>query len=786
MSSSTDPAAEPWLDDTAAVSSVADLAAMLRALRRREARQRRGDELTYHQLAERTGWPVSTIGEYLAGSSLPSTARFDILVQLLGARGAELQALCGARDRVAEARRRSERRSPEAAAALSVPAELPATPAHFVGRDDELGRLDLAAISTEPDAARIAVVTGMGGVGKSALALRWAHRVAERFPDGQLFVNLRGYDPVEPVDPTDALAGFLRSLGVSAADIPLDLSGRAARYRTLLSGRRMLIVLDNARDAEQVRPLLPGGPLCMVVVTSRDVLAGTVSTEGAVRIPVEPLLTADSTALLHRLVGDRVDATPESAESLASGCGGLPLAIRIAADVAARRADLPLSELIEDLRDERLRLEVLDTGDARTAMRSVFSWSYRLLSPDGARLFRLFSLPHGPDLSTDAVACLAGLTDARCRRLLAELTRSHMLTETTTDRYAMHDVLRAYAAELAHEVERGPDRGAAVKRFLDRCVGTAAVADRTLHPKRLNTVTVVAGPPDPGFADRIDSPEAAQRWFDQERSTLLAAVPLAVTHGHADHAWQLPWAMATYLDRGGYWHEWAAASAMALEVTTDPAAQAQLRDMLAKAARPLGLLDTALEHYRHALELLEGLGDQFGQAVVHSNLVGVNAEAGRIRQGVEHGRLALALFRDLGNVGGQANALNNLAMGHYLLGEYAQALPAGLESLALTRERGDRHAEADVLDTLGRIHRGLGEHDRAIDYYLQALKLYEETSNRPLAASGWMNLGDAYADVDQHDAARHAWQTSLALLDDLGSPDTAAVRLRLETGTPPR
>src|SRR6185436_16718133 len=267
------------------------------------------------------------------------------------------------------------------------------------------------------------------------------------------------------------------SLGVRPAEVPQDLSERSARYRTLLSQRRVLIVLDNARNAEHVRPLLPSSPLCMVVVTSRDVLAGIVSSEGASRVRVDPLSVRDSTTLLREVAGNRFD-TPEEAELLARHCDGLPLAIRVAAEVAARRADVPLTQLIGDLGDIRIRLDVLDTGETQTTARSVLSWSYRLLSPEGARLFRLFGCAPGPDLSARAVAGLGGLSEAEARRLLNDLSRSPMTTETTPGRYGMHDVLYAYAAELAHAVDREQDRDVAVRRLLDYYLGTAAAADR--------------------------------------------------------------------------------------------------------------------------------------------------------------------------------------------------------------------------------------------------------------------------------------------------------------------
>ncbi|MPZ29228.1 MAG: AfsR family transcriptional regulator, partial [Micromonosporaceae bacterium] len=299
--------------------------------------------------------------------------------------------------------------------------------------------------------------------GKTALAVHWAHRVRDRFPDGQLYVNLRGYDPDQPVAPADALARFLTGLGVAGPDVPLELEDRAARYRSEVAGRRMLVVLDNAATVEQVRPLLPGTGKCLVAVTSRDSLAGLVAVDGAHRLDLDLLPPRDAVALLRRLVGERVDAEPEAALTLVDQCARLPLALRVAAELAASRPAVPLAELVAELSDRQRRLELLDAGgDPHAAVRVVFSWSIRRLSPETARTFRLLGLHPGPDFDPYAAAALADTTLEQAGRELEQLVRAHLIHTTAPARYAMHDLLRIYAIQLVTEEDSDTDRQAAL------------------------------------------------------------------------------------------------------------------------------------------------------------------------------------------------------------------------------------------------------------------------------------------------------------------------------------
>jgi DNA-binding SARP family transcriptional activator len=399
----------------------------------------------------------------------------------------------------------------------ATPRELPADVSAFTGREAELRRLDRLVNGRDAraggaPAAVISAISGTAGVGKTALAIHWAHQVAGRFPDGQLHVNLRGYDPARPLTAADALAVFLRALGVPDEEIPPGEDRRAARYRSLLAGKRMLVVVDNARTAEQVRPLLPGAPTCAMVVTSRDSLAGLVARDGAARLDLDVLPLDDAVGLLRELIGARADADPPAAAELARQCSRLPLALRVAAELAVARPDVPLVDLIAELADEQRRLDVLDAdGDPRTAVSSVFSWSYQHLDPDLARAFRLTSLHPGPDFESQAVAALMATALDRARRMLEALARAHLIHPTGPGRYGMHDLLRVYGRGLTGAEEGEGQAREALARLTDHYVHAAASA--------------MDGPyASVASATALTEPMATTpAWLDEQRALLIAA-----------------------------------------------------------------------------------------------------------------------------------------------------------------------------------------------------------------------------------------------------------------------
>jgi DNA-binding SARP family transcriptional activator len=448
-------------------------------------------------------------------------------------------------------------------AAIPVPAQLPLEAPGFSGRQYELGELHAALPATDSDedeSVPVVVISGTAGVGKTALAVRFGHQVARHFPGGQLYVNLHGVDPGAPMEPAVALRFFLDALGAPPHRIPSGTEGRAALYRSLLDGKRVLIVLDNARNAAQVRPLLPGSPGCLVLVTSRNQMGGLVAAEGAVPLTLDVLSHAEAHEMLARRLGrDRVAAEPEAADEIISSCARLPLALAIAVGRAAGRRTRPLAELAAELRDARgsgLRLDALEPDDAVTDVRAVLSWSYDQLPPTAARMFRLLGLHPGPDISLSAAASLAGMARAEAGSVLRELTRTHMVAEHMPARFAFHDLLRAYAVDQAERHDTAYERRAAVHRVLDHYLHTAMAVSVRFSPHR---APLRLPAPQPGVlpADVADK-EQATAWFDAEVPVLLALIGYADAHGFDGHVWQLAWTLGPFFNRRGRWRDYAA------------------------------------------------------------------------------------------------------------------------------------------------------------------------------------------------------------------------------------
>lgn len=436
------------------------------------------------------------------------------------------------------------------AESLRPPAQLPHDPCGFAGRDDELAALDRASRPATGGAAVVAV-TGTAGVGKTALVTRWGHRARERFPDGQLHLDLYGFSPHDPVTAHDALGMLLRSLGERPDAVPADLDARAARFRTLTDGRRLLVVLDNAAGADQVRPLLPGSAACVTVVTSRDALAGLTAGEGAARVDVGRMSLPDARALLGARLGVPLPAGASRAvDDLVERCARLPLALRVAAERLRGAGPDGVAHLVAALGVERDRLDLLDTGDRRTSVRSVLSWSYRQLAPEQALLFRRsgFHCAHSRHyLDPFCASALLGSTDLpRTRRLIDGLVRCRLLDEAERGRYEMHDLLRIYAAELAAEQE---DAEVATRRILDYYLAAALSAVAWLGAPRPDLRTVL---PEDTLTPPLDGPGQALRWLDAERSALVCATEQALALGHPAHAVDLAATLRAYLADGGH------------------------------------------------------------------------------------------------------------------------------------------------------------------------------------------------------------------------------------------
>ncbi|SEE36623.1 DNA-binding transcriptional activator of the SARP family [Streptomyces sp. 2231.1] len=615
---------------------------------------------------------------------------------------------------------------------VPIPAQLPLAVNHFSGREEQLAELTRRLVTAEgPEAGTAAVVSGVAGIGKTALAVRWAHQMRDSYPDGQLYVDLRGYDPDEPVSAAQALSGFLSALGVPGPEIPLRLDHRAARYRTAVDGRRLLVLLDNAASAAQVRPLLPGSPTCKVVITSRDSLSSLVSLHGAHRVVLDVLSPDEALALLRSLIGPRVDTDRAAATALAEQCGRLPLALRVAAELALSRPLDPLARLVEELRDERRRLDLLDSGDGdpRAAVRAVFSWSYDRLPEQEARLFRLLGLHPGPDADVYAAATLTGGTAERARRSLDALSRAHLVHRSGPGRHAMHDLLRAYAAELTSRHDGAAERDAALTRLLDHCLAASAAAMNVLYPaeRHLRPAVEVPGtglPP-------LRTADECRAWLRAAQHTLVALCSRTEEPGPSRHTVRIATTLHRHYERSGH-------------------------------------LTDALTVHTHALRAARAVGDTRGEVDVLACVGAVHRRLGDYESAHRHHADALSLCRRIGYAAGEARHLTNVGVLHELQGRYRKAAEHHERAVELFRAAGDAHGEADVLNNLGIVQELLEDYQASIERYEQALALYQRTGHTFGEASALGNLGIVLSRLDDHAAAAGRFEQALALFRRLG------------------
>jgi DNA-binding SARP family transcriptional activator/tetratricopeptide (TPR) repeat protein len=638
-----------------------------------------------------------------------------------------------------------------------VPRQLPPPAVHFAGRADELrhldGRLETSGLMV------ISAIGGTAGVGKTALAVHWGHRHADRFPDGQLYVNLRGFDPAgEPMPPADAVRGFLTALGVPAQHIPGEAAEQVALYRSHLADRRMLVVLDNARDAEQVRPLLPGAPGCLVVVTSRDRLAGLVALDGAVPLTLDLLTQREARDLLiERLGRERVERDAAVVDELIELCARLPLAVNIAAAHATLHPTRPLATLVAELRDAHRRLDTLSAGEAAADVRAVFSWSYRTLSPEAARMFRLLGLHPGPDVGLPAAASLVALDQERTVGLLGELIRAHLIAEPVPGRYTFHDLLRAYAADQANAHDNVADRDAALRRLLDFYTHTAHAAERLLAPQRL---LVPLAPAAPGAASlSLVDGQAALEWFDTEHANLMAAQHAAVALGWHDTTWQLAWNLATFHLRRGLSRDdlavWQAADNAAAHLP-DPVTRARIHRRLGVAYGKVGRHADGIGQLEQALSLAGQHGVRTEQAYAHYQLSWAWMERGDDRQAILHATEAAAFFQTLDLPEWEASAHAQISWCLARLGEYDKARLHSEEALRLDGGR-TPDVTADAHIYLGYIDHHTGRHAEAVGHYRRARDLLRSLGHVDEYANTLDKLGHPHVALGQFDEARAVW-----------------------------
>jgi transcriptional regulator with XRE-family HTH domain/tetratricopeptide (TPR) repeat protein len=763
--------------------------------------QRVAAGLTQEDLAERSGVSVRAIADLERGrTKKPYPSSVKALVRALGLpeeTGTDLVARYRAGDGAAQADtgRTGTAQAADAAEGAevngaTVPRQLPTRVPHFAGRAGELaqldGVLDAAASDQAAGATGVAIsaIGGTAGVGKTALALHWAHRVAHRFPDGQLYANLRGFDAGhgKPAEPADVLRGFLDALGVHPERLPADVEGLAGLYRSVLAGRRMLVLLDNAADAAQVRPLLPASPECLVIVTSRRELAALAAGEGARLLQLDVLSEQEANELLvARLGKERAAVEPWAVTELATLCARLPLALSVVVARAAASPKLPLSSLAAELTELGGRLDGLDAGDPAANVRNVLSLSYRYLPETAARIFRLLGLHPGPDISAAAAASLAGVPLAQARVALRDLTRASLLMEVVPGRFAFHDLLRAYAAEQGTPAD---DIETTTRRLLDHYLHTAHAAHRVLYPGReLIDLDACAGGVAP---ETFGGKASALAWLEDEYQVLLKVTDFAARSGFDAHAWRLPVVLWTFHNVCGHWHDGTRLHRLAVDAARrrgDLSGEAHALRGLGSFAMSLSAFDEAHECLIAAQAAFRKLGDDLGLArtdVIFSQALEFQ---GRFAEALTVMDDALRLSESApGNrhmMLVRASALNGSAWNSVQLGDLSQARAFCRKAIELCQAIGYSPGEAGTWDTLGVVLQRLGSHAEAVPCFLRAVTLDREMGNRYDLAMVLAHLGETYASTGDLRGAREAWDESLLILRALHHPAAGAVRDQL-------
>ncbi|WP_204011115.1 AfsR/SARP family transcriptional regulator [Virgisporangium aurantiacum] len=715
----------------------------------------------------RTGRQADALAAFLAYEAVLADLGLEPATEVKSLRTAILAAPESVRAESVRADRALDR-----PAAGPVPAQLPAPATGFTGRAAHLDRLDQLIPEIRPDRLVIAAIAGTAGIGKTALALHWAHRVRDNFDGGQLFVDLRGWAADPPVPPIDALTGFLRALGVPPEQVPVRLDQAGALLRTLAAGRRLLVVLDNARDVDQVRPLLPGAG-GLVLITGRERLTGLVARDGALPIGLGLLRPDEARDLLARLLGPaRVAAEPGAADDLADACAHLPLALRVAAAALAWHPGRSIGGYVAMLRANRLAALAVD-GDPETAVGAAFDASYAALPGPARRLFRLFGLVPGPTINAGAAAALAAEPERDITAALARLAAAHLLDEPEPGRYTAHDLLRCYAAERAHRDDLPAERAAATARLHDWYLSVVDGAADLLYPHMLRLPGVA---PDSRFADRA----AAVAWLDAERVNLVAAVRAAV--GPPATVARLADRLRGYFHLGRHMADWmvvAGAGLAAARRAGDPWAEAAARLSLGTACRSVGEHRAALRHYGAALRLARRCGWRACEATTLGNLGIVGQTQGRLRAAARLLAAALAVDRDIGRRAGIANNLGQLAAVYHQTGRLREATAHFQEAVTLNAALDSRHGEALALTGLGQVCHERGLLAEAGRYLDRAGALYAEVGDRDGQALIHHRLAAVGLALDQVAPARTHALTALALSREIGDPRTESAALNV-------
>jgi tetratricopeptide (TPR) repeat protein len=616
--------------------------------------------------------------------------------------------------------------------------------------------------------------------------VQWARQAAGRYRDGQLYIDLRGFTATPPLRPGEALARFLRALGVPPGQIPSDPEEAAAAYRTRLAAAQMLIVLDNARQADQVRPLLPGGPGCTVLITSRDRLAGLAATDGAHLVALEPFTDGEAHDLLVRRLGHTRVADESTATALARMCGHLPLALSIAAARLAASQHTSIAELVDELRASHSPLDTLTVGDLATDIRQVISWSYRSLDAPTARMFRLLALHPGADVTVPAAASLGGVSTVRARQALRALTQRCLLHEHTPGRFALHDLLRAYGTEQVTASEPAIERDAAIGRLLGHYLHSVYLADSRLNPKR-QRIALDRMPDGAQLVDHADSTQALA-WFDAEHHNLLAAGDLAAAAGRDRDVWQLSWAMATFLLRRGHTNDWISSQRAALSATrrlADAPAEARILLGLSRAHATAGRYGEARQYADRALTAYRRLGDRVGQGRTYLSLNLILTRQGRDEEALGVAVRALELYDATGDRHAQAAAHNAIGWYHARHGQRDLASEHCTTAVRLFQDLGDPAGEAAAWDSLGHAHCRAEDYPGAVECYQRAVAGHRAAGAHRSHAGTLLHLSEAYDACGDHEAADRARQAALAVMAKAGRTRASADHRTVMPAPPP-
>ena len=738
--------------------------------------------ISQEELAGRCGLSVRAISDIERGrTARPYQRSLRLLADGLGLPEHARDALLDSgRCRDATTGFRSERGDLPAGSPFGlVPRQLPIALPHFVGRIPEQQRI--GEVAQNGKAAGVIAISGMPGIGKTALAVHWAHQAAASFPDGQLFLNMHGFEAdVAPMSAEESVRYLLLSMGVPAARIPADLDSRIGLYRSVVADKALLLVLDNVRDAGQVRALLPGSAGSVVIVTSRTQLTGLSAREGAHLVSLDVLADAESLELLCQRIGSsRVASEPDACALLVDLCGGLPLALAILAARAGSATALPLAAVAKQLTGADV-LSCLDTDEQSTSIWTALSWSYLNLTRGSQRMFRLIGIHPGPDITAPAAASLAGIDCRETDQQLRELVRASLLAEQLPGRFALHDLVRQFASRQAERVDSDCDRRSALGRVLDHYLHTCRSAAFLMYPAR---DPIALPPPMAGVSpEPLDTADQALIWLGAERRVLLRAVRAAAAAGFDSQAWQIPWTTSAFLDLQGHWEDWLASGQVAVDSAVrcgDRAAQARAARGLGGALARLGRYAEARVRLDAALRLYQDLADPAGQARCNSDLSWLSEIEGKYDEALAYAERAHREYESAGHALGSARVRSLICLYHGLAGHYGEAIMHGEAAVRLNRHLGNRHAEAESWESLGYARSGLGDHDAAVDCYRRALALYRSSGDKVNQAQALSRLGDCYAAAGNVGAAVTTWQLCADLATGIADGWAEEARIKL-------